>query len=78
MNKQNGLLTSAFTIAAAGTVVLGIVRGIQKRSFRPFLKTISDSSPALQIPPAAQGRITGRDTQNIAQPLQKMMNKQGQ
>lgn len=75
MNKQNGLLTAVFTTAATDTVILGIVRGI-KKSFRPFIQTIScSSSPALQIPQAAQGMMNGQASQNITKPLQKMINR---
>lgn len=77
MNNQNGMLTAILSLATTGVVILGIVRGIRSKSFQPFLQTIMGSSPALQIPQAAQGMMNGQAAQNMTQPLQGMMNNQG-
>lgn len=66
VNNQNGMFKSVLPIVATGVAILGIVRGMRSRSFKPFLQTILSSLSF--IAPAAQ---------NILQPLQGMRNNQG-
>lgn len=74
MNNRNGIFKSILPVAATGVAILGLVRGIRSRSFKPFLQTILSSLSSAA--PIAQAMMGGNVGQKTALPLQEMMNNQ--
>lgn len=64
MNNNRGMMTSLFTVGAAGAIIYGVTRGIRNGTFQRWQQTISNAMNNPQV-------------QQIMQPLSNMTNNQG-